>query len=88
MAVRRQVIDIPATPYEVVEHQILELVCSCGQVHASAFPSTVTVAVQYDSNVKALAVHLIRGQMLPYARTAAFKVAASGCSPGRKLTIR
>ena len=70
VAARRQVIDIPATPYEVVEHRILEQVCRCGHVHVSAFPVTVTETVQYGPNVKALAVHLIHGQMLPYARTA------------------
>lgn len=70
VAARRQVIDIPLTPCEVVEHQVLEQVCRCGHVHVSAFPGTVTETVQYGPNVKALAVHLIHGQMLPYARAA------------------
>ena len=70
IAARRQVINIPATPREVVEHQILQQVCRCGKVHVSAFPGSVTEAVQYGPNVKSLAVHLIHGQMLPYARAA------------------
>ena len=70
VAARRQIIDIPATPCEFVEHQILEQVCRCGQTHVSAFPGAVTETVQYGPNVKALAVHLVHGQMLPYARAA------------------
>ncbi len=70
LSARRQVIDIPVTPYEVIEHQILEQVCRCGRVHASAFPGAVTESVQYGPNVKGLSVHLIHGHMLPYARTA------------------
>lgn len=70
VSARRQVIDIPVMPSEIIEHQIMEQVCRCGCVHVSTFPSTVTEAVQYGPNVKALAVHLTHGQLLPYARTA------------------
>lgn len=67
---RRQVFDVPATAFDVIEHRTLELVCRCGQVHVSAFPEGVTEAVQYGPNVRALGVHLTQGQMLPYARAA------------------
>lgn len=70
VSARRQVFDIPVVPCEVVEHQTLEQVCGCGKVHVSAFPSAVTEAVQYGPNVKALGVHLVHGQLLPYARAA------------------
>lgn len=70
VAERRQIFDVPATAFDVVEHQTFEVTCSCGQVHASAFPTDVNEAVQYGPNVRALAVHLTQGQMLPYARAA------------------
>ena len=34
----RQVLDVPAAAYDVIEHRSLEVVCRCGQVHVSAFP--------------------------------------------------
>lgn len=70
IAERRQVFDIPAAHYQVVEHRTVQLRCTCGREHASAFPSGVTEAVQYGPNVRALGVHLTQGQLLPYGRAA------------------
>ncbi|WP_229458913.1 IS66 family transposase, partial [Massilia glaciei] len=70
VAERRQVIDVPARSFDVIEHRTLEVACSCGQVHVSAFPAGVSEVVQYGPNVKALGVHLTQGQMLPFARAA------------------
>lgn len=70
VAERRQVFDVPAMAFAVVEHCTLEVACGCGQIHVSAFPSDVSDTAQYGPNVRALAVHLTQGQMLPYARTA------------------
>ena len=67
---RRQVFDIPATACAVIEHHTLKLTCQCGQLHVSTFPASVTEAVQYGPNVRALGVHLTQGQMLPFARAA------------------
>ena len=67
---RRQVIDIPVASYHVTEHCTWQWRCTCGQVHQSAFPANVTEAVQYGPNVRALAVHLTHGQLLPLARSA------------------
>jgi transposase len=67
---RRQVIDIPVASYHVTEHCTWQSRCSCGQVHQSEFPAEVTEAVQYGPNVRALAVHLTHGQLLPLARSA------------------
>jgi transposase len=64
----RQVFDIPATAYDVIEHRTLRLVCRCGKTHVSIFPAEVTEAVQYGPNIRALGVHLTQGQMLPFAR--------------------
>lgn len=67
---RRQVFDIPVARYQVTEHRTRQLRCSCGLVHQSAFPENVTEVVQYGPNVRALAVHLTHGQLLPLARSA------------------
>ena len=67
---QRQVIDIPVANYHVTEHRAWQTRCRCGQVHQSAFPPEVSEAVQYGPNVRALAVHLTHGQLLPLARSA------------------
>lgn len=67
---RRQVFDIPVARYQVTEHRTRQLRCTCGVVHQSAFPEGVTEVVQYGPNVRALAVHLTHGQLLPLARSA------------------
>jgi len=67
---RRQVFDIPVARYQVTEHRTHQVRCACGQTHQSQFPDYVTEAVQYGPNIRALAVHLTHGQLLPLARTA------------------
>ena len=67
---QRQVIDIPVASYHVTEHRTWQTRCTCGQVHHSVFPEDVTEVVQYGPNVRALAVHLTHGQLLPLARSA------------------
>lgn len=81
---RRQVVDVPAVAFEVIEHRALALTCTCGQLHTSSFPAGVSEAVQYGPNVRALGVHLTQGQMLPYARAAEliFDVYGLAVSPG------
>jgi transposase len=81
---RRQVVDVPAVAFEVIEHPALALTCACGQLHTSSFPAGVSEAVQYGPNVRALGVHLTQGQMLQYARAAEllFDVYSLAVSPG------
>lgn len=81
---RRQVFDVPAVAFDVIEHRALALTCACGQLHTSSFPAGVSEAVQYGPNVRALGVHLTQGQMLPYARAAEliFDVYGLAISPG------
>lgn len=67
---RRQLIDVPITPCDVIEHRTYALTCGCGQSHESTFPADVTEAVQYGPNLRALGVHLTQGQLLPFARSA------------------
>ena len=65
---RGQVFDIPAVRFEVVEYQTLRLRCPCGKLHESEFSPEVCEVAQYGPNVRALAVHLTQGQLLPFAR--------------------
>ena len=64
----RQVIDIPVMKYEVTEYRTLRLRCACGKLHSSEFVLGVDEVVQYGPNIRALAVHLTQGQLLPLAR--------------------
>ena len=48
----------------------LRLQCGCGKLHESRFPAGVSEAVQHGPNIRALAVHLTQGQLLPLARSA------------------
>lgn len=70
VAERRQIIDVPNSVFDVIEYRTPAVTCRCGQAHVSSFRSDVTDMVQYGPNVRALAMHLIHGQMLPYARAA------------------
>lgn len=64
-----QVFDIPLPKFQVTEHQAYALQCQCGKRHESALPQGICEVAQYGPNVRALAVHLLHGQMLPYGRT-------------------
>ena len=66
----RQVFDIPQVRYQVTEHRTQQVICACGQAHQSVFPQGVSESVQYGPTVRALAVHLTHGQLLPLARSA------------------
>jgi transposase len=67
---RRQVVDLPEPRLEIVEHQVLHKLCpQCQTVTAGTFPADVTQPVQYGPRVKAAAVYLQIGQLLPYERT-------------------
>jgi len=70
IAERRQVFDIPVVHYEAIEHRTLRLQCGCGKLHESRFPAGVRETVQHGPNIRALAVHLTQGQLLPLARSA------------------
>jgi transposase len=66
---RRQVIDL-VVRREVTEYRAVTGVCSCGQVHCSAFPDALGAPVQYGPGLSALAVYLTHYQLLPYRRSA------------------
>jgi transposase len=76
---RRQVIDL-VVRREVTEYRTVTGVCSCGQVHCSAFPDALGAPVQYGPGLSALAVYLTHYQLLPYRRSAELLGVLAGIS--------
>jgi transposase len=68
---RRQVFDVPPQRLLVVEHQAEEKQCpQCHQVTRASFPKEVRAVAQYGPGLAGLAVYLVQGQLVPYARAA------------------
>lgn len=66
---RRQVIDLPTKRLWVTEHRVEEKQCpQCAHLIRAPFPAGVKAAVQYGTGIQALAVSLVQGQVVPYAR--------------------
>ncbi len=69
IAERRQVLELPPQRLWVTEHQVEEKPCPrCGHLTRAAFPAGVRAPAQYGGGIQALAVYLVEGQLLPYAR--------------------
>lgn len=66
----RQVFDLPPMRPEVIEHRVEKRRCSCGTLNCGTFPPEATAPTCYGPRVRALAVDLVVGQHLPYARAA------------------
>ena len=66
---RRQEIEIPEKPVEIIEHQRLEKQCPCcGTRNQGNWPSHITGRVQYGRRFKAFCLYLLNYQLLPYQR--------------------
>src|SRR5438552_5772640 len=66
---RRQVIDLPTKRLWVREHRVEEKQCPrCFHLTRASFPAGVKAPAQYGSGIQALAVSLVEGQSVPYAR--------------------
>lgn len=69
--VKRQVFDIPKPRFEVTEHQASVYTCTgCAHLTTAAFPEDVLAAAQYGPRVRAAAVYLSFGQLIPEERVA------------------
>ncbi len=80
---RRQEIEIPDKPVQVIEHQRLEKQCPCcGQDNQGQWPDYVTGNVQYGRRFKAFCLYLMNYQLLPYERTSDLLKTLLGYQPG------
>ena len=65
----RQVFEIEFLK-KVIEHQVLQGTCSCGQKHCGDFPEDVTAPTQYGQSVRAVVGYLAKYQLIPFERLA------------------
>ena len=82
---RRQLIDLPQILPRVTEYQGHDVRCPCcQQVTRGTFPEELRASIQYGPMLKGIALYLLYGQLLPYARTAELLADVCGCnlSPG------
>ena len=80
---RRQEIEIPQKPIEVIEHQRLEKACpNCGQINQGQWPDHLKGNVQYGRRFKAFSLYLMIYQLLPYERTGELLESLFGYHPG------
>ncbi len=62
-------IDLPAKRIWVTEHRIEEKQCpKCFHLTRASFPTTVSAPAHYGTSIQAVAIYLIEGQAVPYAR--------------------
>jgi transposase len=82
---RRQRVDLPEIKAQVTEYQAQDVPCPhCQHVSRGTFPDEFRATVQFGPMVKGVALYLLYGQLLPYARTAELLSDLCGCpiSPG------
>ena len=80
---RRQEIEIPEKPIQIIEHQRLEKRCPCcGQQNQGQWPAHLTGNVQYGRRFKAFCLYLLNYQLLPYERTGELLETLFGYQPG------
>jgi transposase len=80
---RRQEIEIPEKPVQVIEHQCLEKPCpGCGCRNRGPWPEHVSGNVQYGRRFKAFCTYLLNYQLLPYDRTGELLHTLFGYQPG------
>jgi transposase len=66
---RRQIIDLPAKRIWITEHRVEEKQCPrCFHLTRASFPASAKAPTQYGTAIQALAVSLVQGQAVPYAR--------------------
>jgi transposase len=80
---RRQEIEIPEKPVEIIEHRRLEKECPCcGTRNQGRWPVHLTGNVQYGRRFKAFCLYLLNYQLLPYQRVGELLQALFGYQPG------
>jgi transposase len=86
---RRQVIELPQVQARVVEHRMQSCRCECGIVTAADAPVGVNAPMQYGPGTAAVAIYLLVGQHIPFARVVQVMSDLLGCavSPGWVCSI-
>src|SRR5437588_9533631 len=82
---RRQRVDLPEIKAQVTEYQAVDVRChGCQNFTRGTFPDEVRSSIQFGPMIKGIALYLLYGQLLPYARTAELLSDVCGChiSPG------
>jgi len=80
---RRQEVELPEKPVEVIEHHRLEKQCPCcGQRNAGTYPAHLRGNVQYGVRLKAFCLYLMNYQLLPVERTSELLDTLLGYRPG------
>ncbi len=61
--------DLPVKRLWVTEHRVEEKQCpTCFHLTRASFPAAIKAPAQYGTGIAALAVSLLEGQSVPYAR--------------------
>lgn len=82
IARRRQEIELPEKPVEVIEHQAIEKSCPCCyHLSLGELPSRLRGNVQYGIRFRALCAYLMVYQLLPYERTGELIQTVCGYQP-------
>jgi transposase len=80
---RRQEVELPQQPVQVIEHQQIERVCPCcGRRNRGVLPEHLRGNVQYGRRFKAFCAYVMIYQLLPYERTAELLETLLGYRPG------
>ena len=80
---RRQEIEIPEKPVQIIEHQCLEKQCpGCGCRNRGQWPEHISGNVQYGLRFKAFCIYLLNYQLLPSERTGELLRTLLGYHPG------
>jgi len=67
----RQVFDVPPQRLWVAEHRVEEKCCPhCDKLTRAVFPASVRAPAQYGPGLAGLAVYLVEGHCVPFARAA------------------
>jgi transposase len=83
-------VDLPEIKARVTEYRAQNVPCPhCQHVTRGTFPDDIRASIQFGSMVKGIALYLLYGQLLPYARTAELLTDLCGCplSPGTLETF-
>jgi transposase len=67
---RRQEVVLPEIKPIVVEHQVFQRTCPCGNKIIADFPSGITPGISYGENVEALAAYMSARHFTPFFRLA------------------